>query len=56
VEEAVKQRLRFEETVNEVQARNLLYSEAEMMADIEEAIQETRKTHHVHNLMSCGAC
>lgn len=43
VEEAVKQRLHFEETVNQIQARNLQYSEVEMMTDIEEAIQKTRK-------------
>lgn len=43
VEEAVKQRLRFEETVNQIQARNLQYSEVEMMNDIAEAILKTRK-------------
>ena len=46
VEEAVVQRLRFEETVNRVQERNLQYSEEEMMGDIDEAIREIRKAHH----------
>ena len=45
VEEAVAQRLRFEETVNRVQERNLQHAEEEMMGDIEEAIRETRKAH-----------
>jgi hypothetical protein len=42
VEEAVKQRLRFEETVNAVQERNLIYSETEIETTIQEAIRETR--------------
>jgi predicted DNA-binding protein len=42
VEEAVKQRLRFEETVNAVQERNLSYSETEIETTIAEAIRETR--------------
>lgn len=45
VEEAVAQRLRFEETVNRVQERNLPYTEDEMVGDIEEAIKETRQAH-----------
>jgi hypothetical protein len=42
VEEAVKQRLCFEETVNAVQERNLIYSETEIETTIQEAIRETR--------------
>lgn len=42
VEEAVKQRLRFEETVNAVQERNLIYSETEIETTIQEEIRETR--------------
>jgi predicted CopG family antitoxin len=42
VEEAVKQRLGFEETVNLVQERNLRYSEEEIEEAISEAIRETR--------------
>lgn len=45
VEEAVTQRLRFEETVNRVQERNLQHTEDEMTGDIDEAIKETRKAH-----------
>jgi hypothetical protein len=45
VEEAVAQRLRFEETVNRVQERNLQHTEDEMVGDIDEAIKETRKAH-----------
>jgi hypothetical protein len=44
VEEAVKQRLSFEETVNSVQERNLRYSEEEIEESINEAIRETRAT------------
>lgn len=44
VEEAVKQRLSFEETVNSVQERNLQYSEEEIEESINEAIRETRAT------------
>jgi hypothetical protein len=44
VEEAVKQRLSFEETVNSVQERNLRYSEEEIEESIDEAIRETRAT------------
>ncbi|MDJ0730179.1 MAG: ribbon-helix-helix domain-containing protein [Crocosphaera sp.] len=42
VEEAVKQRLDFEETVAYVQERNLRYSQEEMETDIDEAIRKTR--------------
>ena len=42
VEEAVKQRLDFEETVARVQERNLRYSEEEIEANIDEAIRENR--------------
>jgi hypothetical protein len=42
VEEAVKQRLSFEETVDSIQERNLSYSEAEIEESIHEAIRETR--------------
>lgn len=42
VEEAVKQRLSFEETVDSVQERNLRYSEEEIEESINEAIRETR--------------
>lgn len=42
VEEAVKQRLSFEETVDRVQERNLRYSEEEIEESISEAIRETR--------------
>ncbi|MDJ0580261.1 ribbon-helix-helix domain-containing protein [Crocosphaera sp.] len=42
VEEAVKQRLDFEETVDYVQERNLRYSQEEIETDIEEAIRKTR--------------
>ncbi len=42
VEEAVKQRLSFEETVACVQERNLRYSEEEIEESINEAIRETR--------------
>ncbi|MBR8826875.1 MAG: hypothetical protein DSM107014_03050 [Gomphosphaeria aponina SAG 52.96 = DSM 107014] len=42
VEEAVKQRLSFEETVARVQERNLCYSEEEIEEAIDEAIRETR--------------
>ncbi len=42
VEEAVKQKLDFEETVTHVQERNLRYSEEEIEANIDEAIRETR--------------
>lgn len=44
VEEAVKQRLSFEETVDSVQERNLCYSEEEIEESINEAIRETRAT------------
>ncbi|WP_438803531.1 ribbon-helix-helix domain-containing protein [Microcystis aeruginosa] len=44
VEEAVKQRLSFEETVDSVQERNLRYSEEEIEESINEAIRETRAT------------
>jgi len=44
VEEAVKQRLSFEETVNSVQERNLCYSEEEIEESINEAIRETCAT------------
>ena len=44
VEEAVKQRLSFEETVNSVQERNLRYSEEEIEESINEAMRETRAT------------
>jgi hypothetical protein len=44
VEEAVKQRLSFEETVDSVQERNLRYSEEEIEESINEAIQETLAT------------
>ncbi len=44
VEEAVKQRLDFEETVDYVQERNLLYSQEEVETDIEEAIRKIRDT------------
>ncbi|MDJ0658309.1 MAG: ribbon-helix-helix domain-containing protein [Crocosphaera sp.] len=42
VEEAVKQRLDFEETVAYVQERNLRYSQEEIETDIDEAIRKTR--------------
>ena len=42
VEEAVAQRLRFEETVAHVQERNLGYTAEEINDVIDEAIQETR--------------
>lgn len=42
VEEAVKQRLDFEETIAYVQERNLRYSQEEMETDIDEAIRKTR--------------
>lgn len=42
VEEAVKQRLDFEETVAYVQERNLRYSQKEIETDIDEAIRKTR--------------
>ena len=45
VEEAVAQRLRFEETVNRIQERNIQHAEIEMTDDIDEAIRETRKAH-----------
>lgn len=44
VEEAVKEKLRFEETVSAVQERNLSYSETEIEMTIQEAIRETRVT------------
>ncbi|CCQ58716.1 MULTISPECIES: ribbon-helix-helix domain-containing protein [Crocosphaera] len=44
VEEAVKQILDFEETVDYVQERNLRYSQEEIETDIEEAIRKTRDT------------
>ena len=44
VEEAVKQRLNFEETVDRIQSRNLRFSEATIEASINEAIRETRAT------------
>jgi predicted DNA-binding protein len=44
VEEAVKEKLRFEETVSAVQERNLSYSETEIEMTIQEAIRETRAT------------
>jgi hypothetical protein len=44
VEEAVKQRLSFEEAVNAAQERNLQYSEAEIEESIHEAIREIRST------------
>ena len=42
VEEAVKQRLSCEETVDSVQERNSHYSEEEIEESINEAIRETR--------------
>lgn len=45
VEGAVERLLRFEETVNNVQSRNINYSEADIMADIDEAIKASRATH-----------
>ena len=42
VEEAVAQRLRFEETVDQVQERNSIYPEAEISSDIEAAINAVR--------------
>jgi predicted DNA-binding protein len=44
VEEAVKEKLRFEETVSAVQERNLSYAETEIETTIQEAIRETRAT------------
>ncbi|MGK7878834.1 MAG: ribbon-helix-helix domain-containing protein [Crocosphaera sp.] len=44
VEEAVKQRLDFEETVDYVQEGNLRYSQEEIETDIEEAIRKIRDT------------
>ncbi|MGK7885426.1 MAG: ribbon-helix-helix domain-containing protein [Crocosphaera sp.] len=46
VEEAVKQRLDFEEAVACVQERNLLYSSEEIEKDIDEAIRKTRDASH----------
>ncbi len=42
VEEAVERLLRFEETVSRVQERNTRYSEAEITADINEAVKAIR--------------
>ncbi len=42
VEEAVECLLRFEETVSAVQERNTRYGEAEIMADIDEAVKAVR--------------
>ncbi|MEG3440090.1 ribbon-helix-helix domain-containing protein [Pannus brasiliensis CCIBt3594] len=44
VEEAVKQKLNFEETVSSVQERNTRYPEEEIEESIQEAIRETRVT------------
>jgi hypothetical protein len=46
VEEAVSQRLRFEETVDQVQERNSIYPEAEISRDIEAAINAVRAEKH----------
>lgn len=46
VEEAVMQRLQFEETVETIQQRNIQFEEAHMMQDINEAISNTRKASH----------
>ena len=46
VEEAVAQRLRFEETVAHVQERNLGYTAQEIDDAIDEAIRETRNARH----------
>jgi hypothetical protein len=42
VEEAVEGMLRFEETITTVQARNLRYTEAQVMEDIHAAVKATR--------------
>lgn len=44
IEEAVKEKLSFEETVSAIQERNLNYSETEIETTIQEAIRETRAT------------
>ena len=44
VEEAVARLLRFEETADRVQERNLRYPESAIIADIDEAIKATRAT------------
>ncbi len=45
VEEAVDRRLRFEETVEGVQKRNLQYDMSQIEADIDEAVRATRASH-----------
>lgn len=42
VEESVTQRLRFEEMVDQIQERNTVYSESDMNADINHAIDAVR--------------
>lgn len=46
IEKAVLQKLRFEETVDQVQERNLAYSVEEIDAAIDEAVNATRKATH----------
>lgn len=44
VEEAVERRLRFEETVERIQTRNMQYPAEQIEADIDEAIGAVRAT------------
>lgn len=44
VEQAVERLLRFEETVKQAQDRNAVFTQAEIMADIDEAVKAVRAT------------